>query len=233
MNFQGKDYKLYEIYSKLAISNENKELLEEEIIKQGVDFSRIAFKEYRDELIKGHLEYAIESHDGKDGDGFIRQMYRIDRYQEEGEVDYCIGRIVDYDVPIKRFEHESDSNIEIGSIDLVSETMDKVYLIDVKGMNCEEPLHHAVYEIVTYFNMISRKKFIRDFTNATQNKFKYNHTKDDLIPAILMFENSKAYEDLKNENPDSLIGRLIYKYHIKFFILKNQPEYGVYKLIEE
>ena len=111
--------------------------------------------------------------------------------------------------------------------------MDKVYLIDVKGMNSQEPLHHAVYEIITYYNMISRKKFIKDFTNATQNRFKYTHTKDDLIPAILVFENSLAYQDLKKENPDSLIGRLIYKYHIQFFVLQNQEEYGTFKLIEE
>lgn len=232
MNFQGKDYKLYEIYSKLEISNENLALLEEEIIKQGVDFSRIAFKEYRDELIKGQLEYAIESHDGKDGDGLKRKMYRISRYQEAGEVDYSIGRIVDYDVPIRRFEHESDSNIEIGSIDLISETMDKIYLIDTIDIDSKETLHRAVFEIVTYFNMISRKKFVKDFANATQNKFKYMHTKDDLIPAILMYENSKAYKDLKEENPDSLIGRLIYKYHIKFFILKEQTEHGIFREIE-
>ena len=48
-----------------------------------------------------------------------------------------------------------------------------------------------------------------------------------------MYENSQSHKDLQNENPNSLIGRLIYKYHIRFFTLKPQIEKGMFNLIEE
>ncbi len=233
MKFQGKDYKLYEIYSELATSNETRKLLEDEINKQHIDCSRIAFKEYRDELVKEHIGYALESHDGKDKDDLLTQIYRIDRYGEPGEIDYSIGRIVDYNIPIKRFAEGKESNINIGEIDLLTETMDRVYMMTTRGMEHEAPLHQAVLEIVTHVNMISRKKLLNDFRDATQNNFKYYHKKDDLVPAILMYENSQSHKDLQNENPNSLIGRLIYKYHIRFFTLKPQIEKGMFNLIEE
>lgn len=237
MKFQGKEYKLYEVYQKLA-TKENKEELEKEIIKQRINFSRITFKEYRDVLAKQHLGYALESHDGKDSDVkedgcFAKQLYCVDRLECEGEVDYAIGRILDYDVPIKRLPEGISSDIEVGNIDLVSETMDKIYLTTIRPMDSTSPLDKAVYEIITKFDMISRRKFLADYTNAEINKFKYMHTKDDFRPAIMIFEGSQEHKDLRNENPNGVLARLIYKYNIQFFILQKQETYGVYKLLEE
>ena len=237
MKFQGKEYKLYEVYKKLA-SRENKSELEKEIINQRINFSRITFKEYRDVLAKQHLGYALESHDGKDcvvnEDGkYAKQLYCVDRLDCKGEVDYSIGRILDYDVPIKRLPEGISSDIEVGNIGLVSETMDKIYLISAKPMNSQGLLDRAVYEIITKFDMISRRRFLADYNAATTNKFKYSHTKDDFRPAIMIFEGSQEHKDLQEQDPNGVLGRLIYKYNIKFFILQMQEEYGVYKLIEE
>ncbi len=237
MKFQGQEYKLYEVYKKLA-TKENKVELEQEIIKQRINFSRITFKEYRDVLAKQHVGYALESHDGKDNvvleDGkYSKQIYCVDRLDCEGEVDYSIGRILDYDVPIKRLPDGISSDIDVGSINLVSETMDKIYLIAAKPMDSKGSLDRAVYEIITKFDMISRRKFLQDYTSATLNKFKYAHTKDDFRPAIMIFEGSQEHLDLQKEQPNGVLGRLIYKYNIKFFILQKQEEYGVYKLLEE
>ena len=237
MKFQGKDYKLIEVYKKLAL-RENKEELEREIVNQRINFSRITFKEYRDVLAKQHLGYALESHNGKDNvvkaDGnYTKQLYCVDRLECEGEVDYSIGRILDYDVPIKRLPEGVSSDIEVGNIDLVSETMDKIYLISVKPMDSTGSLDKAVYEIITKYDMISRRRFLSDFTNAEVNKFKYSHTKDDFRPAVMIFEGSEEHKQLQNEDPNGVLGRLIVKYNVKFFILKQQAEYGVYKLLEE
>ncbi|AIO18160.1 hypothetical protein KQ51_00258 [Candidatus Izimaplasma bacterium HR1] len=237
MKFQGKEYKLYEVYKKLA-SRENKSELEKEIINQRINFSRITFKEYRDVLAKQHLGYALESHDGKDciikEDGkYAKQLYCVDRLDCVGEVDYSIGRILDYDVPIKRLPEGISSDIEVGNIGLVSETMDKIYLISAKPMNSTSSLDKAVYEIITKFDMISRRRFLSSYNDATTNKFKYTHTKDDFVPAVMIFEGSQEHKDLRNEDSNGVLGRLIYKYNIKLFVLKAQKEYGVYRLLEE
>lgn len=237
MKFQGKEYKLYEVYKQLA-TRENKVELEKEIINQRINFSRITFKEYRDVLAKQHVGYALESHDGKDNvvdenGNYAKQLYCVDRLDCVGEVDYSIGRILDYDVPIKRMPEGISSDIEVGNIDLISETMDKIYLISAKPMDSEGSLDKVVYETITKFDMISRRRFLADYNAATVNKFKYSHTKDDFRPAIMIFEGSAEHKDLQNQDPNRVLGRLIYKYNIKFFILQKQEEYGVYKLLEE
>lgn len=236
MKFQGKEYKLYEVYQNLA-NKENKEELEKEIIQQRINFSRITFKEYRDVLAKQHLGYAVEEHKGENHDeihdgNYSKQLYCVDRLGCEGEVDYSIGRILDYDVPVKRMVEGTSSEIEIEPIDLVSETMDKIYLFATRPMNSKGSLDEAVYEIITKFDMISRRKFLADFTNASTNKFKFNHTKDDFKPALMIFEGSQEHKDLLSEDPNGVLGRLIYKYDIKIFILQAQEVYGVYKLVE-
>jgi hypothetical protein len=124
------------------------------------------------------------------------------------------------------------SDIEVGNIDLISETMDKIYLISAKPMNSTGSLDKVVYETITKFDMISRRRFLSDYVEASVNKFKYAHTKDDFRPAIMIFEGSAEHKDLQEQDPNGVLGRLIYKYNIKFFILKQQEEYGIYKLIE-
>lgn len=238
MKFNGKEYKLYEIYNLFSKEDnseglEHDKLVEKEFIKQRVDFSRIAFKDYRDDLVNNHEGYAIKGHDGKEiGDldeEFERQMYAIKYNKSNGYLDREIGHIVDYEVPVKR--QSVESNIQVGLIDLVTETANKVYLINCKRMKSKESLIKTVFEIITKVNLISRKKLIADFTNNDGNKFDYYHTKDDIRPAILIFEGSRQHKELLETNPNSLVASMVYQYKIRVFVLKKQDEYGNYELI--
>jgi len=231
MKFKEDDIKLYEIYSRLG-DKEDEVLLQQEIIKQRVDLSRIAFKQYRDELVQTHSGYAIEEHKGEE-DGFVGQMYLINRAGKPGDLDYSIGRVVDYNVPVKRCVEGPCAKIEITPISLITETMDKLYLINAKPADSEDSIFKTVMELVSQLNMISRKRLIREYNAAKTNQFKYNHTKDAIVPAIMLFENSLAYKEFKQLDPNSLVGRLIYKYHIHLFTLKKQNEENVYELLEE
>jgi len=238
MKFKGKEYKLYEIYN-LFSKDDNEEglahdkLVEEEFINQRVDFSRIAFKDYRDELVNNHEGYALPGHDGKEignlDEEFERQMYSIKYNQLEGHLDREIGHIVDYEVPVKR--QSVDSKVKVGLIDLVTETANKVYLINCKRMKSQESLIKTVFEIITKVNLVSRKKVIADFTNATENKFNYYHRKDDIRPAILIFEGSRQHKELLAANPNSLVASLVYQYKVRVFVVQNQEEYGRYELV--
>ena len=238
MKFNGKEYKLYEIYNLFSKeSNEegikHDKLVETEFITQRVDFSRIAFKDYRDDLVENHKGYAVEGHDGTEignlDEEFERQMYAIKYNGLKGYLDREIGHIVDYEVPVKRQDKESD--IQVGLIDLITETANKVYLINCKRRNSQESLIKTVFEIITKVNLISRKKLIADFTANEGNAFDYYHTKDDIRPAILIFEGSRQHKELLETNPNSLVASMVYQYKVRVFVVKQQDEYGVYELI--
>lgn len=239
MILDSKDYKIYEIYSQLATKKliNGKDMitvLEEEVFKQQIDFSRIAFKPYRDQLTSCHQGYALETHDGlvelsteKD---FLRRMYCINRLDEEGSIDGSIGRIVDYDVPIKRCEEGKSSDINIGTIDLITETMDKVYLIETVLVDSEDRLLRPVLEIITYENMISRSKLIDNYRYGVVNKFENYHSKKDIVPSVMLYKGTKAYEDYKALKENSLLGMLIRKYNVKFFIINQDTSYTKFEV---
>ncbi len=234
MKFKEEDVKLYELFSVLSTENtkedqENVELLEDFILKSNINFSRITFKEARDSIAKVHEGYALDSHDGNNPEDTInKKIYRINRMDKEGEVDYSLGRIVDYDVPLKR---GGDSNVEVGNISLLSETMDKLYFMNVKEMTSEESLLRVVLETITKFDMISRRKLLADYNEDILNKFKYYHSKDDILPAIVLYEGSRAFKEFKNLPLNGVTAQLVYKYHIHFFFLKREE--GKYILLED
>ena len=233
MKFKEEDVKLYELYSVLGTEytkedEENVKLLESEILKEGVNCSRIHFKEFRDQLAKPHQGYALENHNGdSDEDYYTKEMYRIDRLGKDGKVDYGIGRIVDYEVP---FKNGGDSSIEIGTINLIAETALKLYLINAKEKDSGESLLRAVLETVTKFNMVSRRKLFESYNTTNTNAFKYNHSKENIFPALMIFEGSRPHNDFLQIDPSGLVGKLVYKYHIKFFIIKKQADENVYEL---
>jgi RNA recognition motif-containing protein len=238
MKCKDNEVQLFEIYN-LFSKDTSKEaleqdvLIEKEFIDQRVDFSRIAFKDFRDELVSNHLGYAVEGHDGKEiGDldeEFERQMYAIKYNGHEGYLDREIGHIVDYEIPVKR--QDKESNIKVGLIDLMTETANKVYLINCKRMHSKESLLKTVFEIITKVNLISRKKLIADFTSKKGNTFQYYHTKDDIRPAILIFEGSRQHKELLETNPNSLVASLVYQYKVRVFVVKKQDTYGHYELL--
>jgi len=255
MQLNNEELEIYEIYKKLATNREVNgvhamEVLEKEFMKQRITLSRVEFKPFRDELRQIHAGYAVEEHNGKNEDGsvpnpnnqeltpverklqFIKQMYAIERNGDAGYVDPAIGRILDYEVPLKNVKQGANTEIEIGNIDLITETANKVYIINAKCQESNLPLSRSVFEVVTDFNMLSRRNFITDYNMAKRNNFKHYHVKEDIKPAILIFENSVAHNDLKNTSYNSLVGHLIDKYSIKIFIVKQQKEYGHYELVE-
>ena len=263
MEIENQEYQLFEIYSNIAnkerfYDSDVMKLLQEKFYEQEVDFSRIEFKPFRDEISKQHDGYVVESHDGKIKSKYVhnglpnpnkmmqdkrndyqeekhytRHMYMIDRAKMDGQVDPCIGRIVDYEIPVKRSSEPSLAKYKLGKIDLMTETSDHIYLIEAKSKHSREPLHKAVFEIITYLNMVSRTKLIHDYNNAKRNAFQYNHTKHDVKPAIMIYKDTKQYHDLRNLNPNSLLGSLILHYEVKFFILENHEYYGNYHLVKE
>jgi len=238
MVLNGKEYKVYEIYKLLAENEEQNEgfaseaEVEQEILSQNIDLSRLSFKEYRDELIKCHQGYALDTHNGEEvveDDLYAKQMYDFDRNKEDKKIDYSIGRVVDYDVPVVRCVN---TIVEVGNIDLITETYNEVFLINTLGKDSKESLLRGVLESITYYNMISTKRLIKSFEETELNRFKFPHNKHHIVPSIMIYEGTKPYNDFVELKEDSLISKLIRKYSMKVFVLKAQKEYGIYEIKE-
>ena len=66
---------------------------------------------------------------------------------------------------------------------------------------------------------------------SNENRFNYYHTKDDIRPAILIFEGSRQHKELLVTNPNSLVASLVYQYKVRVFVVKQQDKYGRYELV--
>ncbi len=211
MQFNNKEYKFDEIFT--LVTKENELELEKTFIEQHTSFSRIDFKNLRDEVVKNKSVYADEAHNGSD-DSLNAVLYNISRNNQEGSIDQEIGKVIDYDISVDGSK----------SFDLMTETKDKLYVINRQSKDSEESLCKAVLEVITYHNLVSRKKLLLDYKNATLNPINAVHTKRDLIPAVMLYEDSAPFNKLRSLDPNRFLGKLIQKYHIHFFVLKNDKE---------
>ncbi len=114
--------------------------------------------------------------------------------------DYCLGKIIDYQVPLK--ENQSD---KYGEIDLVAQKDRSLKLIElkIKGEN-EETLLRSLLEAYTYYKLINNSldKFVDDFHLGNSKEFYFQ-------PAILTDRSSLSGETLKNIDHYPNIKRLV------------------------
>ena len=114
--------------------------------------------------------------------------------------DYCFGKIIDYQVPLK--EKQSD---KFGEIDLVAQKDRSLKLIELKinGGN-QETLLRALLEVYTYYKLINNSldKFVDDFQLGNGKKLYFQ-------PAILTDEISPSGVTLKKIDDYPYIKRLV------------------------
>lgn len=123
---------------------------------------------------------------------------------------HCIddfGKVIAYQVP-------RDEENKLGKIDLlsVSETNNKVYIIELKRQNgSDDTLLRCILEIFTYWKQV----------NATQLQKDYlGHSSGDVVPAVLICENSKQHKEYKKI--DEKLEKLIEKLGVEIFILPDK-----------
>lgn len=212
MNFQGEDIKLDEVYNK--VFEATIEDLESELIHQRIGFSRIDFKELRDQAVSKIENYADLSHIGFGENGLSGLLYNISRNENPGFIDSEFGKVIDYDVKV------SDDL----KIDVITETSDKLYFIKTTEDKSSELLYRVVLEVITTYNMLSRKQLLMNYKNTSVNRIQAAHTKNDIIPGVLLFDNSMPLKELRELDPNSYLGLLIQKYNIRFFIVESGKE---------
>ncbi len=137
------------------------------------------------------------------------------------DTDYCFGKIIDYQVPLK--EKQSD---KFGEIDLVAQKDRSLKLIELKinGKN-KETLLRALLEVYTYYKLINNSldKFVGDFHLENEKEFYFQ-------PAILTDGTSPSGETLKKIDNYPNIKRLVSKINTE---IKISVEFFTYDYASE
>lgn len=102
-----------------------------------------------------------------------------------------LGKIVDYEIPLK-----DKSNDGVGKIDLISyeENEAILRLIELKFVGNKETLLRAILEIYTYLKVVDGKKLQKDFSVEMKTQGKTIKT----IPTVLLVPGCNAYEELND-----------------------------------
>ena len=104
----------------------------------------------------------------------------------------AVGKIIDYETPLKTPCPSEDENVGVGKIDLVAHDAKKkkVFLLELKTENNEEPLLRCALEIYTYWKQLNHVKFLKDFGIAPGTPIE---------PAILIFKNCCQHCEYKSK----------------------------------
>ena len=128
-------------------------------------------------LINREGSYRIESHDGK----IINQesnraeekiaMKLFDSSQNKGKVFDIIGKIIDYQTPLKNVRGD-----KVGKIDLLAynekETPKTLRILELKRPDSKETMLRCVLEAYTYLKVVDKAKLLKDFGLPEDTKIK-------------------------------------------------------------
>lgn len=215
VNWKGRVKGLNEQYSETIAEK----LLESNIIKKFQTIEPI-----------GREDYTVATHNGETKQKtnrreeiFAKELFR--QGKEFGDIG-DIGKIVDYQVPLKMPLKEKQTN-RVGKIDLVSFHRDTetIYLIELKFSSSKDTLLKCTLEIATYYQQLHHQNFLKS------EKFKALGAKS-IKKALLIFKDSnqyKEYEEIK-KSPNSKLKELIKKLEVEIFLIPLAPPYSAKQL---
>ena len=171
-------------------------------------------------LINREGSYRIESHDGK----IINQesnhaeekiaMKLFDYSQNKGELFDKIGKIIDYQIPLKNIQTD-----DAGKIDLLAynEDTDTLRILELKKSDSKETMLKCLLEVYTYLKIVNKDKLLKDF----------GLPKDTIVKASpLVFFEGMQYKEMQEDRKN--LKKLMEKMEIEpvYLIEKN----GKYKV---
>ena len=171
-------------------------------------------------LINREGSYRIESHDGK----IINQksnraeekiaMKLFDFSQNQGKVFDIIGKIIDYQTPLKDIQTD-----KVGKIDLLAynENEKTLRILELKKPDNKETMLRCVLEAYTYLKVVDKAKLLKDFELPENTKIK---------ACAFVFYGGEQHQEMQ-KNKENL-GELIKKLDIEIIYLKEENgEYSV------
>ena len=99
-----------------------------------------------------------------------------------------LGKVIDYQVPLKR----SNQDKNVGKIDMISQTDDEIWLLELKNFDSKDTLLKCVLEISTYYQLLNKNNFLKK-SYQEFSKFKPCQIKK----GVVIFENSLQYKEFR------------------------------------
>ena len=174
-------------------------------------------------MISRENSYKVDSHDGKNKDKDSNReeekiaMKLFDLSENQGKVFEIIGKIIDYQTPLKDIQTD-----KAGKIDLLAYNEEEKILriLELKKPDSEETMLRCVLEAYTYLKVVDKDKLLKDFGLQKNTKIK---------ACPFVFYGKEQYKEMQQDRKH--LKDLIKKLGIEVIYLKE--ENGEYSVIEE
>ena len=166
--------------------------------------------------------YKADSHDGKNKDNDSNReeekiaMKLFELSQNQGKVFDIIGKIIDYQTPLKNIRAD-----KAGKIDLLAYNEEEKILriLELKRPDSKETMLRCVLEAYTYLKVVDKDKLLKDFGLPENTKIK---------ACPFVFYGGEQHQEMQ-KNKENL-GELIKELGIEIIYLKEENgEYSVVK----
>ena len=173
-------------------------------------------------MISRENSYKVDSHDGKIKNKDSRReeeiiaMKLFDFSQNQGKVFDIIGKIIDYQTPLKDIQTD-----KAGKIDLLAynENEKTLRILELKKPDSKETMLRCVLEAYTYLKVVDKAKLLKDFGLPENTKIK---------ACPFVFYEKEQYREMQQDKEN--LKDLIKKLEIEVIYLKEEKgEYNVVK----
>ena len=174
------------------------------------------------EMISRKSNYKVKTHDGIiKNEGSKREEEKIamklfELSQNQGKVFDIIGKIVDYQTPLKNIRAD-----KAGKIDLLAYNEEEKILriLELKRPDSKETMLRCILEAYTYLKVVDKDKLLKDFGLPEDTEIK---------ACAFVFYGKEQYKEMQ-KNKDNL-GKLIGKLGIEVIYLEEKDgEYSIVK----
>ena len=176
-------------------------------------------------MISRENSYKVDSHDGKikneksEREEEIIAMKLFDFSQNQGKVFDIIGKIIDYQTPLKNVQTD-----KAGKIDLLAynekENPKTLRILELKKLDSKETMLRCVLEAYTYLKVVDKAKLLKDFGLPKNTKIK---------ACPFVFYGKEQYKEMQEDRKN--LKELIEKLEIEVIYLEEKD--GEYSVIEE
>ena len=173
-------------------------------------------------MISRENSYKVDSHDGKiknkksGREEEIIAMKLFDFSQNQGKVFDIIGKIIDYQTPLKDIQTD-----KAGKIDLLAynESKKTLRILELKKPDSKETMLRCVLEAYTYLKVVDKAKLLKDFGLPEDTKIK---------ACPFVFYDGEQYKEMQEDR--KYLKELIEKLGIEVIYLEEKDgEYSVVK----
>ena len=176
-------------------------------------------------MISRENSYKVDSHDGKNKDNDSNReeekiaMKLFELSQNQGKVFDIIGKIIDYQTPLKDIQTD-----KAGKIDLLAYNEEEKILriLELKRPDSKETMLRCVLEAYTYLKVVDKDKLLKDFGLPKNTKIK---------ACPFVFYGKEQYKEMQAIKDDRKhLGKLIEKLGIEVIYLEEKDgEYSIIK----